>query len=297
MSTTLSFLNDSEKQRDELRADRELDRRWQLRWQPVIASVVALAFLSVLYGFRSTLLPSTETVGNSFDLARAGRILLGLAKLTPLTALAAAIYYLGGRVAERTYKRMARPKVIAALRDPVKSNTLSGSPRAEVAKLPYASMRMRTLAFVIDLPVAAILLFLGFCLAAIPGSALDIKWEKGAPFLILAGWIVVTVLYHAFVVGSKMRGTVGMFACRLCVADLDGGRIGRLRAGWREVLKWVTLPVYWPLVYIAALWSFKQAPFVRRRQWLPDIMSKTVVIKRARKTNERTGRLVPVVRG
>jgi hypothetical protein len=50
--------------------DRELERRWQLRWRPIIFGVVAIAFLIVLFNLERIGGPLKAFKANATDLAQ-----------------------------------------------------------------------------------------------------------------------------------------------------------------------------------------------------------------------------------
>lgn len=293
---SIEFLRKSEERRLQERADRELDRRWQLRWQPVLFGVAALAFLIVLLNYRSTLLPPAIPQGNpKRELSAWLRDFATYFPRVGGVTLAFALVY-GGvlRVGRGLHRKLALPAIVNAIRNPVKVAPvvkLRVQDPAAAAGTTYARGWRRGLAFVIDALV-------GLLIFALAGAPYWISQNDNLIWLSYVGWPLGVGVYHVITEGSGMQASFGMRAVRTYVTDLDGTRLSRWGAIKRQLAKFawyalvlfllamsigdlLVLPVGLLLMaglYFAAKWRFPNSPIIRRRQWPADILSKTVVL-------------------
>jgi len=101
-------------------------------------------------------------------------------------------------------------------------------------------------------------------------------------YLALTPLVTMLVLNTVFI-ASPLQATPGMLAVRIRVARLDGSRVSMLGALGRQLLKMLVSPgvLLWPLAYFAA--QRQNAQIVRRKQWLGDLVSRTVVLNRPKR--------------
>lgn len=78
-------------------------------------------------------------------------------------------------------------------------------------------------------------------------------------------------LYAALLIASSRRATLGMMVMDLQVCDVQGRRIGFLRATWRYFAQFLSL--------ITAGLGYLMQLFTPRRQALHDLLSGTVVVR------------------
>lgn len=98
------------------------------------------------------------------------------------------------------------------------------------------------------------------------GTPLDIQTA------VTASTVFVAWLYEAWLTSSPARATFGKQAVGIVVTDLEGGRIGLLRASVRHFAK---------LVSAAALMlGFLIQPLTARKQALHDLLAGTIVTLR-----------------
>ncbi len=286
------YLRQSEQKRDEEKAERELDRRWGLRWQPVLFGIAALSFVLTLLAYRGSLLPPsgdlTQAALAQATFRQSWVLLASFCKITFLALPFALAYSLAARYGKGIYYRMARPFVMSAVRNPVNvpgANTKKAAePIAAMAAVRYAPWWRRTIALVIDFSVLSIGFFVIVIVAAIfagPHPS-DLRMSAIAYPLYLP-WLFG---YHALTVGSRRQATLGVRAARLHAANLHGLGLSPWAAVQREFIKVLLLPVwfYWPLVYLAAKFLFPKRPFIKRKQWLSDIVSRSVVLTQPNKS-------------
>lgn len=142
---------------------------------------------------------------------------------------------------------------------------------------PYGGFWIRFLAYIIDSMVLAIgggifgaILggMIGFVMG-VSGSGEDIALVSGAVGNVVG--IVLNWLYFALMESSTWQATLGKKALGLVVTDLDGRRIGFVRATGRYFAKIVS--------GIILLIGFMMAGWTQRKQGLHDMMAGTLVWK------------------
>lgn len=88
---------------------------------------------------------------------------------------------------------------------------------------------------------------------------------------ILAFIPLANFFYHVWMEGSPEQGTFGKQLLRIKVCDLQGRRISRAKALWRNLAKIISaLPFF-----LGYLWSF----FNKKQQCFHDIIAQTLVMK------------------
>lgn len=88
---------------------------------------------------------------------------------------------------------------------------------------------------------------------------------------ILAFIPIANFFYHVWMEGAREQGTFGKQLLRIKVCDLQGLRISRIKAFWRNLAKIISaLPFF-----TGYLWSF----FNKKQQCFHDIIAKTLVMK------------------
>jgi uncharacterized RDD family membrane protein YckC len=289
INDALEFLHQSETKRDAEKAEHELEQRWQRLWQPVLFTMAALSFLIVLVMKRDALLPAYRDLSQS-KLGQGWDVVIGFGKITLLVLPFAAAYEAAIRFGKRLHRRFALPRILEALRNPKKEAAREDSgierdPAAAVGTT-YARWWRRSVAALIDSLVGFVLAGLMiFFLALIELLLRQISTSPDMSLFIYPAWLLSVCLYHVFTVGSRWKATFGMLAVRVYVTDLNGTRLSRWAVVRRQMIKFVLLPVscYWPVIYFPAKWISADRRFVRRRQWLSDILSKTVVLVRTPK--------------
>ena len=263
------FLRESAAKREDDSVERELERVWQLRWQPAISGTLVLAFFCVVVWLGADLLPVKQV---QTDPHLTPDALWGLAwsliKIVFTASPFIAVWGLSAYYGKMLHHRFARPLALKSVRDRVLLAATS-RPEAQIAEsvtsLDYAKWRWRTLAFAIDY----VLHFLLIVLVPVFGF-----------FDSLTVLILILIPYHALMVATRWQATVGMLAVRIRVTTLEGSRVPFPRALAREVIKIVVSPIslLWPLIYAMAYYS--DPVFTQQKQWLCDLLSKTVVLNK-----------------
>lgn len=220
LAHALEYLRESEGFRDRQRLEREIERRWHLRWQPIIFACVAACYLLLLLKYRDLLLPPASdlkvrsltepSVKDSIPFAKS------FFKVGLLTAAAAGIYTAVIHFGEQLYLRAARAMVLGNIRAPKKQLVRGARPSENNDRLGYASVGRRLFAFGVDLLVAQCLFF--------QAIIVDIPFQGRVSqdaflALVLSVWFFLQIGYHALTVGSSWRATFGMLALRVCVTD------------------------------------------------------------------------------
>jgi len=313
---TIDFLSQSEERRVTEKADRELDRRWQLRWQPLIFAVVALGFLIVLLLNRDSLLPrpieqrqqtqnadskvgevaadlARQTFSGNTEVAKDARkeLAKSFLKVGGLT-LAFALLYSGAlRLGKRVHRRFALPAILSSVRNPVQASpAVRQQVRAPtlVEGVTYAPWWRRGLALAIDFLIGSVLLTLTV------GVAFGVMKNENLALFGYLAWFMALCIYHVMTEGSNMQASLGMRALGTYVTDLNGRRLSRwgvlkkqlIRFLWfGVVLSLIAVPTVlsivlglWAVLHFVAKWRYPSSPFIRRRQWPSDLASKTVVL-------------------
>ena len=94
------------------------------------------------------------------------------------------------------------------------------------------------------------------------------------------GWLTIPIilpfsifLYYAVTLGSHRRATVGMQIFDLVLTPTAGAPLD----GWKVLVHpfvfWVTIWIFWPLLFTGL--------FTRRRQLLHDLLTNTLMVRRA----------------
>jgi uncharacterized RDD family membrane protein YckC len=267
------FLRESEKEREEERIERELERIWLLWWLPAISAFVGLAFLSVDVWLRDDLFPPPVQVSSNLDLTVAALDLAGsLFKVVMLATPFVFVWYFAVSNGKRLHRRFGRSAA-------VKSLVHRAQRQAELTAVSdpqdYAGWRWRALAFLIDFS-------LEFGIFYIVMSKTTFFSASFIYYLALTPLVTMLVLNTVFI-ASPLQATPGMLAVRIRVARLDGSRVSMLGALGRQLLKMLVSPgvLLWPLAYFAA--QRQNAQIVRRKQWLGDLVSRTVVLNRPKR--------------
>jgi uncharacterized RDD family membrane protein YckC len=271
------FLRESETKREEERVERELERLWQLRWQPAISAVVALVFFGVLIMNRAAL--SLADLRDRTWLDSAWSFFKISLMATPFALFWVAISWYGKKV----HHRFARRLVLRATREQakatIKAPQTTAHDLAAILSANYAPWRRRTIGATIDFIIEYVILILvGILIASITRFTNLFAGPDSVDFLVGLLGTATMLGYHLFTTGSSRQATFGMRAVRIHVTMLDGSRVSRRRATARQLVKMAVSPLlmYWPLIYlIARRWN---PQFVQRRQWLGDLASKTVVV-------------------
>jgi uncharacterized RDD family membrane protein YckC len=94
--------------------------------------------------------------------------------------------------------------------------------------------------------------------------------------LSIVTFVLVPWLYHAWSLSSKHQATPGMWIAGIFATDVQGQRIGFLRATARHFAS--------ILSYYTVFVGFLMQPFNERRQTLHDRLCSTVVLRRQPKT-------------
>ena len=278
------FLRKSERQRDDMKAEQELDRQWQSVWQPSIFAIVALSFLVALLQWREALLPPSRNLSipvyqRSFEHDWLN-LLISFGKITFLAIPFAFVYGLLIRLGKRLHRRFARVSVYRKIRNsnPATAPQKPISDVAEFLATTYAPWWRRATAFIIDTVVGFILFVLAVGTIGPFGlrGPTDIRVDY-------ATWFAYLCLYHAITVGWRWKATLGMLAARIYVTDLRAEGLSPWKAALRQFLKWLVFPIsfYWPLLFWGAKWAAPDRKFVKRKQWLGDIISGSVILVKA----------------
>ena len=257
------FLRDSEEQNIMRKANRELDRRWQLRWRPIIFGVVAIAFLVVLFNLerkggllRAFKASAPELAQMSpLDALKKAPIKTLLSWLTDFgrylrpvggRALAFVLGYFGilyvGRILHR---KLALPAIVEAIRNPPKPSpvvTQQVKDPAQVLGTTYARSWRRGLAFLLDCLVG--LLLIGATSLSL--ALLAFKLKLGEDLIIIGlylAWIPLWCLYHVITEASRRQASFGMWVVHIFAADLNGQRLSRWGALKRQLFKVVALGI------------------------------------------------------
>lgn len=130
--------------------------------------------------------------------------------------------------------------------------------------MPYAGFWRRLVAYVADLTLLALVYAVMFVMPIEP---------RIEPYAFAGGFyaLVVAWLYFAGMESSKEQATLGKMLMGIRVADLEGRRIGFLRATGRHFAKILSALTFYAGFIMAAL--------TERRQGLHDKLAGTVVLR------------------
>jgi uncharacterized RDD family membrane protein YckC len=126
----------------------------------------------------------------------------------------------------------------------------------------------RTIAFIIDAVIIAILTVIAYIVVALLGVVtLGLAW-------LLFGLVfpAVGLGYNAITVGGPKSATIGQRMMGLEVRMWFGGKVSPLIAAFHALLFWFSLVIFCPIL----LWAF----FDSRKRCLHDILAGVVVINR-----------------
>lgn len=164
--------------------------------------------------------------------------------------------------------------------------TLDAIP-AEEETLRFAGFWRRVAAAVLDglflafacavfrLVVSVAMLFAGNSEWAIgdPPALIEYAWLLVSWLDFFVRWSMpIFWLYYAGMESSPLQATLGKLALGLRVSDLDGRRIGFLRASGRHFGKYLSL--------LILFFGFLMAALTERKQCLHDILSGCLVLRR-----------------
>jgi uncharacterized RDD family membrane protein YckC len=295
----LDFLKQSKKHRDLEAAEQELERRWQTYWKPLVFGASALGFLIVLFKFHSSLLPPTSDLPGYALRHDAGKLLdLGMrfAALSAITLAFALLYNFVTRRGQKIHRRLILPSILANIGNPPKTAASVREPVADPAianGTMYARWWQRGLALVIDAAVG----FLFFTILAVLASARGNRGSGSKDEVLWAYPLLFACvcIYQSLMVGSRLQASLGMRALRIYVTDTNGAPLSRFRVMGRQVVKLLcygsTLYLMVPFealvrmaLYLAGKRLYQKQKYLRRRQWLGDIASRTVMLVRPPKT-------------
>jgi len=146
-------------------------------------------------------------------------------------------------------------------------------PRQEHLAAGHAGFWKRFLAWCIDYPLAMLLVAL---LSFVEGFALELMDVSGEIIGNLAFFLGILVpwLYFALCQSSPWQATPGKMALGVIVTDMQGRRIGFLRATGRYFGKYLSA--------LLLLFGFIMAGFTPQKQALHDLMARTLVENRQR---------------
>ena len=133
------------------------------------------------------------------------------------------------------------------------------------SRMVYAGFMRRALALVFDWVMVGVLIALAYQFA-LPPLLAQFKIRALNEQALMAAGFGIYWLYHAVLTCFSRQATIGKIIMGLWVFDMQGQRIGLLRALWRELIK----PLLLPFAFI--LW------FTARKQTLHDLLAGTVVL-------------------
>ena len=127
----------------------------------------------------------------------------------------------------------------------------------------------RVVAYCIDLLICALISGFFILVVAITGVlTLGLAWLA----LPLAP-IAAIILYYSATLGSPRRSTLGMRVTDIIVTPTRGYPLDGPKAFLHVLVFWVTIWVFWPLLFIGL--------FTQRRQLLHDFIVGTLVLRRS----------------
>lgn len=291
----MDYLRSSEEHRLQERADRELERRWGLRWQPLILGVAALVFLYVVFHYQPWLMPPTPAAGTGkkawkdavSDTVKYGPRLGAV--IAALVGLCVGALHLGRAL----HRKLARPAILNALVRPASVDAVVQARAQDIAAVActtYASGWRRAGALAIDFVIGLLLLIVAEAVATLTTAAmLSLGVGMGLESILwIGGWLVLLCGYHVLTESSPRQASFGMRAAKIYVTDLNGARLSRQAVVKRELIKIAWFAVVYvialvPLLIFLALYLFTKrsnpnSPIVRLRQWPHDIASHTLVL-------------------
>jgi len=140
----------------------------------------------------------------------------------------------------------------------------------------YAGFWIRTCALAIDALVVGFLMLVEFVivgglweLGLLPMTSKELGEGLGL-FLAVMFWVFPAWPYYAILESSKMQATVGKRLFGLRVTDLEGQRIGFVRASLRHWAKVVS--------HFALFMGWIMAAITSRKQGLHDLLAGTLVV-------------------
>ncbi len=125
----------------------------------------------------------------------------------------------------------------------------------------------RVLAYLVDVVIIGALALV-FMLANIVAGFLTL----GLAWLTLPIIVPVAVfLYYVITLGSARRATVGMQVFDIVLTPVNGPPLDGLKALIHPFVFWVTIWIFWPLLFIGL--------FTQRRQLLHDMITGTLMVR------------------
>ena len=285
----MQFLRDSEERNIMEKANRELDRRWQLRWRPIIFGVVAIAFLIALFilerkgGLLKAFKASAPELAqmSTLDALKKAPVKTLTSWLTDFgrylrpvggRALAFVLGYFGilflGR---KLHRKLALPAIVNAIRHPVKIQPAAQQqvqdPAAAIGTT-YAAWWRRGLTFVLDYLVMVLIFAITLGAAAALYETVHYEWLLFVGYL---AWIPLWFAYH-MTEASRRQASLGMWVMRTYVTDLNGRRLSRwgvLKRQLFKILAIATLVVLGTSAVVGALFAHETSSAIAMAaKWL-----------------------------
>lgn len=127
----------------------------------------------------------------------------------------------------------------------------------------------RVLAYLIDIVIIGAVALVFLLLNLIAGFlTLGLAWLT-VPIIAP----VAVLLYYVVTLGSSRRATVGMQVCDITLVPTEGPPHEELKALIHPFVFWVTIWIFWPLLFIGL--------FTQRRQLLHDLITGTLMVRRS----------------
>ena len=127
----------------------------------------------------------------------------------------------------------------------------------------------RVMAYFVDCVIITAFTLVVFVLTAIFGI-----FTFGLAWITLPlAFPVAVFIYYAATLGSQSRATIGMRMMDIVVTPTKGPPLDGWKALIHPLVFWVSIWIFWPLLFIAL--------FTQRRQLLHDIITGTLVLRRS----------------
>ena len=127
----------------------------------------------------------------------------------------------------------------------------------------------RVFAYLVDLAILFAITMAFLVLTLIAGIlTLGLAWLAVPLTLPIA-----ILIYYSATLGSPARATVGMRMCDIVLTPTQGPPLDGLKALIHPIIFWLTIWIFWPLLFIGL--------FTERRQLLHDLITGTLMVRRS----------------
>jgi uncharacterized RDD family membrane protein YckC len=287
----IQFLQESKSQRSLEKAEREVERRWQSIWQPLLFGIAALGFLIVLFKYHDDLLPPSlinVPVSVQGATSKFREIATRFLKVSAITLAFAFLYNIVNRQGQKIHRHYILPSLLKGIDRRVTVENSSSTETAIVEQIAPAALWRRCVAMVIDILLGFWVFFIALVLGDMAAEGGKTTLSDSPMFLLyfVAGWFVTACLYQSLFVSSRWQASLGMRALGIYITDIRGRRLELWQVVWRQVVKFLVYIFQGMLIealaraviFVIARRFYNEQSYLRRNRWLCDLATKTMVV-------------------